>query len=256
MSSSIPPPPQDEPGSRSERTIYASRRAAAALLEHAETAARDPNLAREREADVPRDVPLADVRHSVERFAIQAGALDRRGFPTPVLYGREGLLAPIDIGLPGPTSRRREHDGVDFPGPLVEVLFELTRQGENGVGAVELVHAYQARDLVESRLGEFLGARIDNSVGRSSGHGDGHAYAPPGYPFTVTTSTPGRRIHYSPAYFINTNLVFGGGLSTVTSYLNPGRYTFGAYSTLDGSNLWDGAEYDIPHTTSSAHIGF
>ena len=23
-----------------------------------------------------------------------------------------------------------------------------------------------------------------------------------------------------------------------------------------GCNLWDGAEYDVPHTTSSAHIGF
>lgn len=255
MSSSLPPP-RDEPGRRSERTTYASRRTAAALLEHAETAARDPVHARERERDVPREVPLADVQQSVERFAWQAGALDRRGFPTPVLYGREGLVAPIDIGLPAPTSRRREYFGDDFPGPLVEILFDLTRQGENGVRTVELVHADQARGLVESRLGEFLGARIDNSVDRSSGYGDEHAYSPPGYPFTVTTSIPGRRIHYSPAYFINTNLVFGGGLSTVTSYLNPGRYTFGAYSMVDDDNLWDGAEYDIPHTTSSAHIAF
>lgn len=256
MSSSMPPPPRDEPVRRSERTLYASRRTAEALLEHAETRARDPIRARDSELEVPREVPLADVQHSLERFAVQAGALDRRDFPTPVLYASEGLLAPIDIGLPAPTSGRREYDGDDFPGPLVEILFDMTRQGANGVRSVELVHGDQARELVERRLGEFLGARIDNSLGGDDEYGQQQAYAPPGYPFTVTTSTPGRRVHYSPAYFINTNLVFGGGLSTVTGYLNPGRYTFGAYSTVDGSNLWDGAEYDVPHTTSSAHIGF
>lgn len=256
MSFSSPPPPRDQPVRRSEQTSDASRRISAALLTHAESVAREPGLDREREPDVPREIPLADVQHSVERFASQAEALDRRGMPTPVLFSREGPVAPVDIGLPSLHRERRGYLDDDFPEPLVSILFEISLSRAYGAGAVELLDRGQSHELVERRLGEFIAARIDNSVSRSDGSGPGLAYATPGYPFTVTTSTPERRIHYSPAYFINTNLVFGGSLSTVTGHLNPGRYTFGAYSMVDGNNLWDGAEYDVPHTTSSAHIGF
>jgi hypothetical protein len=234
--------------------VEASRRVAAVLLDQAERVAREPGFGHE-EPDVSREIPLADVRQSVERYVSQELALAGRDLLTPVLFSREGAVAPIDIGLPSLSAEQRAYLNGHYPDDLVSVLLDLTLAATSG-SAVDRLGREQSRELVKVRLGEFLAARVDNSGGQSGDSYSDLSYAPPGYPFTVTTSTAKRRIHYSPAYFINKSLVFGGALSTVTGYLNPGRYTFGAYSTADGSNLWDGAEYDVPHVTSSAHIGF
>ena len=94
MSLSSPPPPRRPRAERSDRTIDVSRRVAAALLDHAETVAREPRLARDRKPDVPSELPLADVQFSLERYASHAHALSRRNRPTPVLFSAEGPVEP------------------------------------------------------------------------------------------------------------------------------------------------------------------
>lgn len=259
MAFSAPLPPRRPRAQRADETIDASRHLASALLEDAEIAVKDPRYARERRPQLARRTGFADVEHTVERYASQADALIRNHLPTPVLFSPEQPVGPIDIGLPPLPAEQREY-GAAYPAPLVGILLDAALSRHSPSGSVEVMSAGESQDLVIRGLSDFLAARIDNGAGPVH---DGDAmdaassYAPLGYPFTVSTAkTPRCRIHYSPAYFVNRNLVFGGALSTVTGVLMPGRYTFGAYSTVDGSSHWDGAEYDVPDITSSARIDF
>jgi hypothetical protein len=65
------------------------------------------------------------------------------------------------------------------------------------------------------------------------------------------TSTHGLRVHYSPAYFINPNLVFGSRTSPVNGTIQPGRYIFGVAGPGISGVKFSPAEFDIPDATQA-----
>jgi hypothetical protein len=180
-----------------------------------------------------------DVEASLERFAIQDRVLREAGLPTPAAR-INGDAVPIDIGLSGllgvqPDTLRRIVS--DFAhAPTLDTPTSLH---------TELVAPDQAEEGLRNRLTRFL--RTGLSARRQ------HRGVPSsnfGYAFEVSTDTDRLRIHYSPAYFINTNLVFGAPTSPVIASLPPGRYIFGAYPV----GYWSNAEYDVPGPSSHAHL--
>ncbi len=66
-----------------------------------------------------------------------------------------------------------------------------------------------------------------------------------GLSFEVHTRLSGKTVYYSPAYFLNPNLVFGHPSTPVRGSLPPGRYVFGIDRTFAPD------EYDIPPSTSA-----
>lgn len=194
---------------------------------------------RERRYPAP-GVSLADVEVSVERFVRQDSVLHERDVRVPALLDTHGQPIPIDIGLP------RQIDGLaetDVDPELVIILVRTAATStDDRAQRIELVSTEQARESFTSRLIRFLGLRINDVEGSSEGS--------PGYVFKVYTNSHSLRIHYSPAYFINYNLAFGSPTTPVSGYLQPGRYTFGAYP----NDYWDGVEYDIPGPQHSAHM--
>jgi hypothetical protein len=191
--------------------------------------------------DVARAV-FPDVEASVERFALQERALRSADLPTPVAHIADGAV-PIDIGL---DLARRVSGNV-----LSEIVYRFQDPPPGAPDRPSSLHTSvtnpdQAADGLQTHLTQFLSARL-------SAHGGGHQPRAPlaaGYAFEVSTDTAGLRIHYSPAYFVNTNLVFGAPTPHVKGCLQPGRYIFGAYPV----GYWDNAQYDVPGPTNQAHL--
>jgi len=69
------------------------------------------------------------------------------------------------------------------------------------------------------------------------------------YQATIHTAESGLRIHQSPAYFINWSMVFGSPTPSVTGWLLPGRYKFGAMNP-SGKFRFDKSNFDIPPLSS------
>jgi hypothetical protein len=100
----------------------------------------------------------------------------------------------------------------------------------------------EATDFFAERLKEFLHTRLVSSTASSE------LIPPTGFRVRVFTQRQGLRIRYSPSYFLNTSLVFGGPTTPAVGWLDPGRYLFGAESN-DFDLRFDSANFDIPQVT-------
>jgi hypothetical protein len=207
------------------------------------------------------EIPLFDIERDVEVFSAEIQFANRVGVPIPCLpLGIEGdRLAPVSFahafGFPSDirTDYRIE--------PGRRILFEEMFLRYGSPSDFEQPQAYTpastdiARNSFISLATEFLATRITSlrrSDGpRSSVSGAGGeptlwlsstrgapAISTPGCLFTVTTNSPGLRVHWSGAYYIAPNY-FSSPTSPVTSILQSGTYIFGvdggAYSVIQ----WD-----------------
>lgn len=180
---------------------------------------------------------LGDVELSVERYALQDEMLRENGLPTPVVRMNDDYV-PVDLGIAN-MGYAPAHSVEGIVGAFNEAPSTLR---------TDLVNSTSAEKGFKRGLNRFLSTRLFP------------AKPPPqrqstlvgGYQFTVTTRTPGLRIHYSPAYFINQRRVFGLPSTPVSARLQPGRYIFGAY--LPSPGYWSSDEYDVPGTTHTAHL--
>lgn len=186
---------------------------------------------------------VPDVEASMDRFAFQDRLLRRMHLPSPSVETDDGII-PLDLGLNRVSVLRSSRVLYETVVRLYEYPFFF-----GGPQALRIVPTSpdEAESGLRKQLQRFLRRRLysDNRLQNS-------ANSAIGYQFEVTTISPGLRIHYSPAYFVNTNLAFGAPTSPVRACLQPGRYIFGAY--LPDPGYWSSTEYDVPGPSHSAHM--
>lgn len=127
----------------------------------------------------------------------------------------------------------------------IEIAVHLTESAGLRLTAISLndadkIFANGVKDVLSKRRSMELAPTSEFLMGQSE--------TVSGIRVTVHTESSGLELVYSPAYFIQYNQRFGGGLSTpVESTVGPGRYIFGAF--VDGSPLMDDGCHDIPPNT-------
>jgi hypothetical protein len=196
-------------------------------------------------------VDFAATEVAVERFVRQDRLLAEADAGVPVIMSRytgvevgrrdEPEPIPIDIGLP-PFDLTRATSWAESR-RLYEGFFDSLPE------VAVYVSPEQARGFFRSRLVTLLSeavllpARTQPST----------PPAPPGYLFKVFTKTAGLRVHYSNTLFLVRNQAFGAPTTPVSRYLQPGRYTFGAFGPgIPVSGFWDLAEYRVPSPPDNA----
>jgi hypothetical protein len=179
---------------------------------------------------------LGDVELSADRYAQQDRQLSRLGLPTPaVLLGRDWI--PVDLGV---------DNWRDVPENVARGLLDSFAASPTSFHR-DLVDQGHAENGFKEGLRRFLKSRVFPADTRAS-----PPHASGGFMFEVSTNSAGLRVHYSPAFFINSRTVFGLPSTPVQARLQPGRYVFGAYPPDCG--YWSNEEYDVPGTTSKAHL--
>jgi len=185
-----------------------------------------------------RGVEIDDITPSVERLArtlaIARVALDNRVPAVNTHYG------PMSIDLSEVVSDSRNQR---------TTLLESVKQLLSAVmfRRLDVVFIDRARALWYFREGmfSFLYERFE---ARDRSESDR-----PGRLFEVTTNTEGLRVHYSPAFILERDRVFGEPTNPVSSWIQPGCYYFGAMGP--NVDLWFDmdAKYEIPRT-GRAHL--
>lgn len=183
----------------------------------------------------PLEIYVADVEAAVDRLDTQVRFCNRRnlGFPcivlpepTPVDWSSLfALFEPDDW----PNFRSvQNYEWLSSMGPLP--IFDI-------LGGIKHVAPAEAISLFRQRLTTFLTVRFSARQSNIS--------ANPGLNFRVITQGVGLRVHWSPAYFFDPNNVFGSPTSPVDSWIQPGKYIFGAAGPTFPLKF-ESAQFDIP----------
>ena len=179
---------------------------------------------------------LRDVERTVQRYTDQDRFLRGFGLGVPVFLVGDDYV-PVDL----------EVDNWGYLSPsTVDSAVRNFAEAPNPLPS-DVVEPDRAESGFRRGLQRFLATRLFPAHGKPAG-----PTAPVGYDFEVATKTPGLQINYSPAYFVNRNLVFGVPSTPVRQYMQPGRFIFGAYPPDEG--YWSSPEYDVPGPTSSAYL--
>ena len=194
---------------------------------------------RPRTMVLPRaEIVTADAASSTERFAqtlaVARFALDDQ---VPAVETQEGPV-PIDLTAAfdvASYSRSVLQDSVRHL--LGASLFRSI--GLIAVRSDQAVEAFR-RGLVAFLFNRFEARESDDSER-------------PGRLFQVTADTEGLRVHYSPAFLLERDRIFGAPTNPVRSWIHPGNYYFGAAGPQ--VTLWFdlAAKYEIPRV-SKAHL--
>jgi hypothetical protein len=216
-------------------------------------------------SNIVENQPSLDIESDVGAFRAELRFADRIGMPIPcVRLGLEGeQLAPVSFelafGIP------------PLPSPLSPQIadieeFRYRMLGEIGTNFITaslsrpqeyiFVDVDSARRSYMSLATAFLATRIAsqrhfNALGPGDGmNGDeatmllprtfgGHPAPTPGCLFSVSTNSPGLRVHWSGAFRINPNY-FSSPTSPVTSVLQSGTFVFGVDGGAYGNSInWD-----------------
>jgi hypothetical protein len=202
----------------------------------------------------PSDIFTADVEMAFERFAEQYRTLRTVGQSFFGLEGRSGRI-PFDVDVPQAlfAGGGRGRLGTARPRPWSGPIYEQWRRRvtitlssiADRYGRVISISPSEALDLVGSGVREFLAVRFSARQSNIS--------QAPGLRFEVSTQTSGLRIHFSPAYFLNTRTVFGSPSTPVRQWIQPGRYVFGAVGPSTPLQFDLDSHYDIP-PQDQAHL--
>ena len=182
------------------------------------------------------NICYSDVECDSERFRSQLDFCAERGVYIPCLHVREGDPIPIDFANGASLDEDSQSQ--------LQCLYEATRyrvaseeESLQDQTQTKWHEPDEAKYFFRRRLIRFLTSRFKSGVPRSS----------PGVPFRVVTGSPGRRVHYSRAYFFDPSLVFGGPTSPVDGHLHPGRYVFGVAGPGLAKPVFNfNAEFDVP----------
>ena len=231
-----------------------------------------------RYADQAGDVPIGDVVANIGQMATEFALARRWDGEIPCMRLDGGEIVPISISaffegpFPGFYSSTSFMEFLErygpFPFPIHRYLKELIRHEDSEDNNVLLSHVEEAEERAQPSLAKFLSYRFagmkrwaewihgkdtaDSNTQKTSGSS---AAAPPPKPpavgaagalqVQVSCSTPGLRIHVSPAYFINW-VFFGSPTTPVTGYVSPGRYVFAGDGPMLPRRTKDNGVFCIP----------
>jgi hypothetical protein len=188
-------------------------------------------------APLSREIETADVELTADRFGAMMKIARQWDDRIPCLDFGENGKAPIDFLPQDPHWRF-----INYPYPLMWESFE---RGFGQLSKLIIVKSEEARSFFRTGLISFLSSRFRFSS-------QSKATSPSkGLPFTVHTQQHGYRVHYTYAYLINTNPVFGAPTTPVSAYMKPGIWKFGVWQK--GQVVLDPAEFDVP-AVSAAHL--
>jgi hypothetical protein len=209
-----------------------------------------------RYADRSEGVPIADVVENVAQMAAQFALFSRLEMGTPCVPLNDGSEVPISIwgifGLP------RHYPHVLFGR---EYVLEALRSYGQYDQHLTLTDVGEATENARGNVGTFLsyrfaGMKLWNALIRRFGDlGSGAPQMPlprgvgagGGLQVEVFCSTPGLRIHVSPAIFIDW-VFFGSPTFPATSYVLPGRYIFAGDGPMLPKWTRDDGVFKIPPT--------
>lgn len=189
------------------------------------------------------EIYTADVEASIGRFSVQWLWHARSQEPFPCLELGFGNPIPIDLidtllTIPpsGSSYQFAAFRGIETANwrRAFEDIFSLS---------VEVYDSDKVLGFMRSNLERFLTTRL--SARRSN------ISQSPGLKYTVTTQTQNLRVHYSPAYFFTPSHVLGSPTTPVVSWIQPGRYLFGAGGGSIPLQFDLNATYDIPPSTQA-----
>jgi hypothetical protein len=203
----------------------------------------------------------ADVENNISQFNSLVEFCEWSGLPFPCIYIGNQVPIPVDfappIWLDKDFDRYFYRELIYMQGfhPRIRKYFSEGSEVE-----IKNVKAETAVGHFKQLLKGFLSSRIGaaSSLGNNSADMTHKPTQPPGttpptngVPFRVITTTLGLRVHYSPAYFFNPNLVFGSRTSPVNGFIHPGRYIFGVAGGGIHGVKFSRAEFDIPGQTQA-----
>lgn len=221
-------------------------------------------------------VPISDVVTNIGQMATEFAMARRWDGEILCMKFSDGELAPISMatypGGYGPEGM------IEFwerygPFPMHRYWREFLWHERSEEDHVILTNVEEAEEGIQRSLSNFLSYRfsgmkkwaewiqgkgISNSVKSTdtsdvSGSGSAQPPRPPavgaggGLQVQVSCSTPGLRIHVSPAYFINW-IFFGSPTTPVTGYVSPGRYIFAGDGPMLPRRTKDNGVFCIPPT--------
>jgi hypothetical protein len=194
---------------------------------------------------IKTEIFLADVEENVNRFGLQLRFCIDQQLSFPCLDTESGDPIPLDwtYGAEIPGSKQHAillcHCGTPPFADLKKQLF-FSEQAKIGITTEEPT---KVKGYFKSRLTQFLTSRFGFAKTSSSPSS--------GLSFKVITSSAGLRVHYSPAYYFNSKLVFGSPTTHVSGTLQPGRYMFGVAGAGFASPKFSDAEFDVPPETQA-----
>lgn len=191
-----------------------------------------------------QEVGLADVHDSVASYDEQERLLTEMGEGVPCVEVSGDYPIPIAL-FPGYAFAGESYLAHQY----VRAALQRTTRSRYGDAAVEPYAPEKARWFLRNRLAAFLVPRLRKPAEAKP--------TPVSNITNFTVETRGRqglRIHYTPAYFVQSTLPFGATLSTpVDSVLRPGTYMFGAL--VSGQVQWDTtATYTVPGQPTVAYL--
>jgi hypothetical protein len=206
----------------------------------------------------PGNSHFRDVQESVAHFGFQIRLLEDASLGVPCLMTALADLIPVDlrgVGLSitkGSPKRSKLLDNMDR---VTANLEKFTRNVSQTTGqvSVEMWPASVVNNAFTTKLTEFLTDRLHFLTGhqRGSKSPDNPSDDPvAGIKFRVNTKSRGLQVYYSPCYFFTPTVVFNAPSTPVYSWIQPGRYVFGA-GRAGAPPIFDFAEYDVPPQTQA-----
>lgn len=188
------------------------------------------------------DIFVADVEADIDRLNLQLSYCYDHRLSYPCLDDFNSGPVPLDMTFVV------EMFLWSFDSFSYHSALELLRRNASFFDNWQLRYSeYSADEVVgflNTRLFDFLTTRFSARQSNISTR--------PGLPFRVITQRHGLRVHYSPSYAMKPSRVFGSPTSPVDSWIQPGKWKFGAV----GPNFklrFDPADFDVPPLTE-AHL--
>jgi hypothetical protein len=196
---------------------------------------------------VPVPIFLADVESDVNRFGVQLRFCIEHQLSFPCCKIGNADPIPLDwtFGADIPESRRHALLHCFSGTPPFADLNKKESFFDQSKAEIATEEPAKVKGYFKNRLTHFLTSRFKFAKANASPSS--------GLSFTVLTASLGLRVHYSPAYFLNPNLVFGSPTTPVSRILQPGRYVFGVAGVGFASPKFSDAEFDVPPETQ-AHL--
>jgi hypothetical protein len=180
-------------------------------------------------------VHMTDIQDAGRQFMAQAQVLSARGHGFPMVELAEGPPVPVDLlnSFTQPAWLGRVPDLRHLPEEEIDRILQtapnaLTRTGlrfaEATIEEAKQSFGYKLRDYLMTRVVSARGLFSSQTGGIPTG-----THAVPGLTLRVNSNDSNLQILYSPAFFIDIQMVFGNHLSTpVDGHITPGIYIFGA----------------------------